>query len=525
MKKIITSILITVIVLIIAGVVAVKIVGKQGSSRLEHWIGTCITGVLGSYLTPDIKFNAMDYQAPYTVIIDNLTMTTRNVQQLEVTQMILELAEIPKVGKPIQIKRIELQSPTIKFVKGSDEDAGFVGWTDLVKTEVIENPNSVEAGNRISDVLAMRYVVIRDGKMVYDLSDGSDPMILQGMELSLNTEPQTDISEPGWYSVDTKIKREKLFDIKVDGRFNIDNIFMDLAKLNLSASLSADNYSIMPPEIQTYLKQYDIHGMLSVDVNGLIPLTDFTGANMQINVLLENGNIAVDDKILPIERFETKASLSSNVVNAVYEMNLLAGSIMGNYKLFLATEAMPLELDWIATGIQIQNTLKAFSDDSNNSPAYAGTIDMTGKLFASAANFFPTLSGNGELNLTEGKLMVIPVLSKLASVVNPSNSDSKSGLLEDTAQVLFQILPDRVHIDSLKYSSSLVAAHGDGDVFFNTDLSLKLNAGPMEKIQDNLGKIGDLLGKITDSFVKYYVSGTVAEPEVSVKPLGIGADG
>ncbi|MBK7404606.1 MAG: hypothetical protein IPJ41_08215 [Phycisphaerales bacterium] len=44
----------------------------------------------------------------------------------------------------------------------------------------------------------------------------------------------------------------------------------------------------------------------------------------------------------------------------------------------------------------------------------------------------------------------------------------------------------------------------------------------MEKLQSMLGGVGDLLGSVTDRLITYRIRGTVAEPQVSVAPLGVG---
>ncbi len=57
---------------------------------------------------------------------------------------------------------------------------------------------------------------------------------------------------------------------------------------------------------------------------------------------------------------------------------------------------------------------------------------------------------------------------------------------------------------------------------YTGDLDLKMNAGPLEKLQSMLGKVGDIFGKITDGLVTYRIRGTLGDPKVNVQPLGIG---
>jgi hypothetical protein len=51
-----------------------------------------------------------------------------------------------------------------------------------------------------------------------------------------------------------------------------------------------------------------------------------------------------------------------------------------------------------------------------------------------------------------------------------------------------------------------------------------LNVGPFVRAEASLGRVGDLLGKITDKLVKYEITGQGGESSFAVKPFGIGAD-
>jgi hypothetical protein len=49
---------------------------------------------------------------------------------------------------------------------------------------------------------------------------------------------------------------------------------------------------------------------------------------------------------------------------------------------------------------------------------------------------------------------------------------------------------------------------------------VQVNAGPLEKLQDALGAVGDVLGAVTDSVVAYRVGGTVEKPGINVVAFG-----
>ena len=52
-------------------------------------------------------------------------------------------------------------------------------------------------------------------------------------------------------------------------------------------------------------------------------------------------------------------------------------------------------------------------------------------------------------------------------------------------------------------------------------MDMEFNADALGKIQSKLGGFGKLLGEISDSVVKYRITGTPNQPKISVQPLGI----
>ncbi|MEC9374288.1 MAG: hypothetical protein VYC34_10610, partial [Planctomycetota bacterium] len=102
-------------------------------------------------------------------------------------------------------------------------------------------------------------------------------------------------------------------------------------------------------------------------------------------------------------------------------------------------------------------------------------------------------------------------------------SPGKQSGYTDTAHVDYRFTSEGVEIENLTFESSVVAARAKGIVYYDGVLDLTANAGPMEKLQQKLGKVGEIFGSITDNLVKYHVTGRIGSPNVGVKPLGMGA--
>ncbi|UCD27576.1 MAG: hypothetical protein JSV03_10710, partial [Planctomycetota bacterium] len=309
-------ILIIVVIIIVAtacGLLAFwSYIGRAGSTDIEQWIGKQIVSIIESHVTPTVGFDTLDYQAPRTVIVENLALTAENQQILSVDRMLLELAEIPQKGKPIQIQRIDLHKPRLKF--SAVPDGGFVGWSGFVRQEVRQNLDSVPQGLRLSDVLVLREVTIRDSMVVYDDTDpSSETMTLPGINLILNSSPLPDA--PGWYKLAGSFKREPIFNVDIDGRINLDNGLLDLKDLKLNASLGEEQYATLPPQIQKILRRHQILGRLSTAFQGKIPLTKPRQTEGQVQINLENGNFAYKNSSWPIGQLRLSVTLPSGPIH------------------------------------------------------------------------------------------------------------------------------------------------------------------------------------------------------------------
>src|SRR5690606_30034942 len=105
---------------------------------------------------------------------------------IAIDRALLELAELPQYGQPIQIKTIELDAPHILLAqRPAEAGGGLIGWSGFVRTR--QEREQAPTGQRLSDVLRLRHVAIRNGQIVYDAGDGTPPMTLPGIELNLDT--------------------------------------------------------------------------------------------------------------------------------------------------------------------------------------------------------------------------------------------------------------------------------------------------------------------------------------------------
>lgn len=516
MKVVRTLLIVFVLLILLAGGGALYFfhkIHRAGGSDLENWIGRQIVGVLEAHLTPQVGFQNLDYRAPYTVVIEDLTLTAENRQICFVQRLLLELAEVPKLNQPIQIARVELEDPKLEFVR--DPNRGFIGWTDFVRPQVREDINAPPAGQRLSDVLVLQHLEIRNGEVIYAVLDGSDPMTLPGIHLALDI-PQP-APEPGWHEVKGTFKRDPIFMLDIDARLNVDSMLADVRSLRLTAALGPDQYSTLPPPIQKILREHEVKGQLVTQLSGQLPLKEPLSAQVKLDLDVQNASVASGKTVLPVQKLSVRSTLANAVVKAAYEAGLLQGTLRGETNLELSRQ-QAFRITWNVESIEIADTLRAVQQGE---PEYAGRVSSTGQFTAMLGSLPQSISGGGKLNIDKGRLVNLPLIKQLAAVV----AKVRLGVAvspQDTAEVLFDFHPDHVYISKLDMVSALVGVRGKGQVFYDQRLNMDVQAGVLERFQGGLGQIGDILRAVSGKLISYKVTGVVGDPKVTVVPLGLG---
>lgn len=499
------------------GYVLYRSVGREGSGQLENWVGRSVVGIIESHLTATAEFDRLDYQAPATVVLDGLKLTGAAGQPLvQVDRLQLTLARTPRLNEPVQIARVQLDSPCLHFRQ--DAEGELVGWSNLVDSAVAEKGlDAVPEPYRLSEVLVMREIDIRDGRIEYHSSGDEEPMVLHGVTLTLHTAPDED--DPGWYGLNGSMSRAPQLEIDFDGRANLDSMLLDLARLEVSMRLEQEQYESLPPQLQTLVRRYELRGQLEAAGGGTFPVSDLSGGNAWLEMTLSDAFASFGESVLPVKQVRLKAAMADRTVSLDAMADLLSGSASAKATANLY-EIMSVNLTYSAAQINLRQTLATTSRDAP--PKYDGILSAAGQVRTSALSPLESISGSGDLTVEQGRLVNLPIISDLTRAISsPFGGDSDSG--SDAAQVDYDFKPDRLEISEFELVSPLIVARGDGRIYYDQRLSLAVNAGPMEKVQRGLGKIGAVLGGITDRLVKYYVSGTIEDPSISVKPLGIGA--
>src|SRR5204862_8241403 len=91
---------------------------------------------------------------------------------------------------------------------------------------------------------------------------------------------------------------------------------------------------------------------------------------------------------------------------------------------------------------------------------------------------------------------------------------------DDRARFVFALWGGAARCSEITYQSDVFAARGRGTITFDRQLDLLLNAGPLEKMQAMMGKVGNVFGMLTDAVAAYHVTGPMSNPQVEVQFAG-----
>jgi hypothetical protein len=165
-------------------------------------------------------------------------------------------------------------------------------------------------------------------------------------------------------------------------------------------------------------------------------------------------------------------------------------------------------------------------------PKFGGRVNAQLAAVAPLKELATTMSsaqtwGRGKVEVDQGQLVHIPVVQGLGRAITKSTSwltgrgTPGKGQGTDRASVTFALIGYEAHCSEITYVSDVFAARGHGTVDIEQDLNLIVNAGPLEKMQNLMGKqIGGVFGKLTDALAGYHVTGTVKDPEIGVELAG-----
>lgn len=489
----------------------------QGETRLLDYLGAQIVGIANAQLVPELSFETIRYDPPYTLSLGGVKLTAPDgTKVLDLGRMSVRLSETPRVGQPLKIAELVLSDGAVNLLQDAST-GGFRGLSPLVEPRPEREKVASESPEfSLSNVLHLDKIVVEGIDLVYDAGDGSAPMRLDALGANLDIVPVTDLGA-GWYELKLTSGRKPGLELDLDGRINIDSFDLALNRVEAEVALDNETATTLPPQLAALINTHQIRGALRAVVSGRVPLLTPTGAELDAEVTLSQGRAVFGEYQIPIESMGLKADFASGIVNIrSLQANTLGGSMTGEGRVELAGDAV---FAWQVSNMELRELLA--SRPADQPPKMAGIMNSSGNARAPLADPMAGISGAGNIAVTQGRLVNVPVLSDLVKVVQVTGL-VPGNVFNDSFTSPMTISPAGVRLDNFDFRTPAIAVRGSGTMAFDGGLDFSVNGGPVESLQNKLGKFGAILGKVTDQLVTYRVRGDVSKPAISVQALGIG---
>jgi hypothetical protein len=177
-------------------------------------------------------------------------------------------------------------------------------------------------------------------------------------------------------------------------------------------------------------------------------------------------------------------------------------------------------LSFGGTQLELGDLLRGAADP-HGLPSFSGLLDFAGTLQGPFADIARHAEGKGQLSLRKARLARLPALETVDEALDKSAEEAmkKETAGHDELSLRFSLEGDRAHITKLRINSRWYGLRGHGDAYFDSRLDMAVDGGPLQRIENELGALGDVLGEITETIVRARVTGTLSEPKVGIEVL------
>lgn len=492
---------------------------------VERWLGHELRALAAAHLVPAFDFDDLTYTLPSTVTLRGVRLTSpdpdtpaETLEILAMDSLTLELTRIPQPHQPFRMQRLDFTRPVLRFVRIREGGGAerLLGFSDLLRGPTPATAPTASTA-RPSDFFQVRRLSVGDGSVQFDPRDGSAAlMLIDGITARLALEP----SGAGAYAIAFSLDRHPLLTLALRGELLVDDERLGIDTLSLRLQLSREQDHFLPPRVQKLLVERDITGLLSVDAAGALVRDDASSSHLQADFELSDAHYAVGSYGLSLDHVESRISVSGGTLT----VEDLAIDALGGHVGLGST----LELDSPRTGalrfegadLRIGDLLRGAGDPAGR-PAFSGLLDFSGTLRGPFAEIGRRARGSGRLSLRKARLARLPVLSTIDEALDRTAEAvmKREHRGHDVLSLGFSFDGDHAHIEKLRMNSRWYGLRGHGDLYFDSRLDLALDGGPVQRVENELGALGDVMGEITETLLRARITGTLAQPRVGIEVL------
>lgn len=535
MKRILVGAGIVLLALVV-GIAIYFLLLARGIGGVDDWTVRRVVAIVNNALEPQLDFDAValavgrdanEDGAPYSIRFSDITLTAPDgTEVIRAAGMRVSLAEMPQRDRPVIIETITLESPEIRLIREqrADGTTGFRGLVPFVKPDPTErdlDPDT-DGATTLSDVLALRRIGVTGASVVYEdrTAPALAPMRIADIGFDLVIDPQQTEDGRTLHGLELAFGRAPFLEVALAGQVDLNAITAEVGSLSLRADLDQpEAVAALPPQIQQLVERHEVRGMLVVQASGFVDPRQTDRNELSMTVDLSDAHFAAGEYRLPVAGILIEATLESMVATAQrVEINALGGLIrLHDTAADLSTQEPTLRTRWSAEGVRLTEALR---NASGEEPKMAGIVASTGSAAFSLADPGSTAEGEGMVEVREGRLVQIPVLSDVLAAADLLGAiQGRETGSKDTLDSEFTIVPGGLDLRSLDIVVPIARFSGTGTIGFNGSLDLSMRGGAVERIP----VIGGIAGAITGRLAEYRVTRRPGEEvEVRINPLGIG---
>jgi hypothetical protein len=518
---------------IIAVAVAILVLAVAAAvwvGAVERWIGQELRSLAAARLNPAFAFDDLTYTYPRTITLHGIRLTSPDpespaepIEILAMDSLTLVLSNIPRPNRPFRMQQLDFAGPTLRLVRirVGEASGSLLGFSDLLKQESVPaaRPAARPARPRVklSDRFQVRAVSIQDGRTQFDPRDGSTAiMLIDGITGKLLLQPD----DAGAYDIDFSLDHHPVLTLALRGKLLADDQRLEVDTLSSTLQLAREQDRYLTPTLQKFLAERDITGHLTLEATGIFDLDDAASSHLQAQVELSNARYAAGDYELALDQVGSRISAAAKAVTIE---KLAIDAFGGHVKIggsFELGDSLTGAATFEGADLQIGDLLRGAADPQGV-PSFSGLLSFSGSLRGPFADIDQRARGQGRLSLRKARLARLPVLSKIDEALDRTAEAAMKREHKgyDALSLEFSLDGDRARIKKLRMNSRWYGLRGHGDLYFDSRLDLAVDGGPVQRVENELGAVGDVLGEITETLLRARVTGTLGEPKVGIEVL------
>ncbi len=467
----------------------------------------------GDLLGPQLTFTNLYYDFPFTAVLQQPQLTSEGETVIMAKRLRLTLENIPVAGQAIMISEVQFVEPVVRFL-WHDVGGGLVGFNSNFFT-VEDGEQYTDSFSTVpSDFLRIRELSIVRGGLYFQLPSGGD-MSIGDIETTLETTAKA--SSPGRYRIEFDVDRPPALMLDVDGWLDIDTATLDVDSFFGRVNIEQDKIDQLPRDLQKLFDAYKIAGDVRMRADGTIPFTALHDTHLDIELRLTDAHSQVGDYMLPIPSAIGALNLSDGVVGLDQMQITFAKKGNAHLSGHLHLEpGLPFDVAFDVDQVKLEYILANAGSDLHG---YSGLIGAQGAVESRVDDTLGALSGHAFVTLAHGDLLNVPIVEGLEEAV-VQQDDWPAG--NDRGSMEMAFTPTRVELDDIVLEGDVLGVRGSGEINYDGGINFRFNAGPLERMQMNLGGLGHALGFVTDRLVTYQVTGTWSHPRFDGRLLGVG---